>query len=70
MHTFKGPSGTTFNYHSDMSGDVYVDTAEGHLKVPGRDLLALVAEYVRLERITVIESMEADELLGVKEGKP
>lgn len=67
MHTLNAPKGTRFHYNSDLSGNVIVMTPEGEFHVPGDDLLAFVADYVREERIARLEQASAAELLGLRE---
>ena len=57
----------TFNYNSDLSGDIIISTAlrYNELQVPGEALLAFVAEYVRRQRIGALEDASASEILGV-----
>ena len=58
----------TFNYNSDLSGDVIISTALRHneLHVPGTALLAFVANYVRRQRIGALEDASENEILGVQ----
>jgi hypothetical protein len=63
MHTFTGPEGTTFNFNSDMSGEVRVLPARERptsLKmstretwVPGADLIAF-AQYLASDYPTTL----------------
>ena len=57
-----------FNYNSDLSGDVIISTALRHneLHVPGEALLAFMANYVRQQRIGVLEDASNSEILGVR----
>ncbi len=55
----------TFNYNSDLSGNVTITTREGRIDVPGCELVAFVAEYVRGQRINALESATTRELLGL-----
>lgn len=68
MHT---TSGTRFRYfhNGDFSGDVQIadkDTGETLLTVPFADLALLVAERIRLDRISDLESASVKEVLGVR----
>lgn len=66
MHTLEYAK-TTFNFNSDLSGDVRIVTANGgEIEVPGYDLVCFVAEYVRRQRIYEIESMHVHEVLNVR----
>ncbi len=70
-HTFEGPSKKTrFHYNSDLSGDVsiHVDDENGlrALNVPGEDLLAFVADYVRGRKISALEDAEWHEVFGIE----
>lgn len=71
-HAYKGPSGKTrFHHNSDLSGNVaiHVDDENGlrAINVPGVDLLAFVAEYVRGRKISEVESAEWHAVLGISE---
>lgn len=57
---------TTFSHHGDYSGPVTIRVQNGaSLDVPGGDLIAFVAEYVRAVKIAELESARALEILGV-----
>lgn len=66
MKAFDAHGYTAF-HNSDFSGDVHLQKNGPGVgfTVPGRFLLSLVAEYIRLERISVIEQMSDAEVLGV-----
>lgn len=72
-HTYYGPQGTRFHNNSDLSGDVIAtvrpyDSRDGTqitVRIPGEDIKSLVAQYVRLEKITRLEDMDDDEVLGL-----
>lgn len=70
MHTFTGEK-ATFHFSSDMSGDVQIVIRRGQdfdsLHVPGVDLIAFVAEYVRSQMISAVEQMSVHEVLGIPE---
>lgn len=76
MHSLAGIS-CYFNHSADLSGDVEISvdasrtivlpTGKTIVKVYGADLLLLVAEYVRLEKIARIEQMTTDQVLGIEE---
>lgn len=59
---------TAFTYSSDMSGDVEVMLLEDKstMMVPGADLLAFMAEVVRLRRIAELETASDEEILGAR----
>lgn len=71
MHHFKGPSGSTFTYNSDLSGDVRINVGaperdgEYEIDVPGADLLAFVAAYVAGRRIAALQMADDFEILGI-----
>lgn len=52
----------TFNFNSDLSGNVNICTNEGSFWVPGEAILEFGAEYIRLQQIT----MTVNELLGIE----
>ncbi len=57
MHTFKTDDDkTVFNFNSDFSGDVIIKRNGKTVNVPGRDLLALIAEHIRREKISRLEN--------------
>jgi len=69
-----------FHYNPDLSGDVevYLDgdrvtdlvTGKRIVSIYGADLMLLVAEYVRLEKIARVEQMTMDQVLGIEEPLP
>ena len=63
MNHFEGPDGTHFHSNSDLSGDVIISENGVQYRVPGRDLLAFVANYVRDERIAALEHASDEEIL-------
>lgn len=75
MKSFKGPKGTTFFYWSRGEGDVEIVPAEaetdparmldGRVTIPGEDIKAFVADLVRTERISALEQMNDEKLLGM-----
>jgi len=71
MPTHICDSGTRFHYNSDLSGDVLVQvgragvTTHHPVAIPGHDLLAFVAEYVRRRKINQWEDASTAELLGL-----
>ena len=74
MHHFSGTK-TVFNFNSDLSGDVLIhnpDTELGwdeqtELAIPGEDLLAFIANFVRNARISQLEQCSDSEILGIRE---
>jgi hypothetical protein len=66
MHAHHAHGYTAF-YNSDFSGDVHLQKngPGAGFTVPGRFLLSLVAEFIRLERISLIEQQSDAEVLGV-----
>lgn len=61
MHSFDAPSGTTYFHNGDFSGFIeYGDSKGGYATLPFADLKALVAEYVRRERISAVEGQDSD----------
>jgi hypothetical protein len=71
VHTFKGKK-ACFNYNSDFSGEVIITVPLSHglgsatIEVNGQDILDLVAEHIRLEKIGRLEQLSTEELLGVR----
>jgi hypothetical protein len=64
MHTHR-TSNTTFIYNSDLSGDVVIRRGEDETQVPGTDLLAFLAHYVRTEKTSAVEQASDREILGL-----
>ena len=67
MHSFNGKS-CTIHYNSDFSGETIIYNENDHteIRVDSQDLINFVAEYVRSKRISRLEYMDLDEILGVK----
>lgn len=67
MHSFNGKS-CTMHHNEDFSGEVIIcnknDNTEVH--VDTQDLIDFIAEYVRSKKLSLIENMSSDEILGVK----
>ena len=72
-HSWEGPNGTKIMYNPDLS-EVIVrvpyeaiekDAWGRTVRIDGPDLLAFVADYVRRERVSALEDMDAEEILGV-----
>lgn len=82
-HTSEGPEGTVFIHNGGYDGDVKIvvgseqvqswdggpieHTEKLHVTVPFNDLKALVAQYVRMERVCALDDSEMtdDEVLGL-----
>lgn len=63
-----------FNCNSDLSGDVIIRRFSGkeddaslaaEIAIPGDAILYLVAQHVRDCRISVLEDMDTEKLLGI-----
>lgn len=73
MHTYAAPHGTRFHHDGDALRSpnsrviIVAKDATAGLEIPCGDLLALVAELVRSERISAIEDATHLELLGLPE---
>jgi len=71
MHTYVCDSGTRFQYASDLSGDVLVQagrdgvTTHNPVAIPGHDLLAFVAAWVRMHKIARLDDASPAEILGL-----
>ncbi len=73
MHGYQTESGVSFNYNGDYSGDVIIrapnwdDEKEMlQVKVSFEDLKDLVASSIRMKRISEIEQMTTEQLLGLE----
>ena len=64
MHTFNGKSCTIF-HNGDMSGNLIIAKDNVEIKIDSQDILDLVAEYIRQEKISKLEQMETNELLNL-----
>jgi len=68
MHTFAHGS-TRIHHNQDGSGDaIIVDDLCGiaEVRVPCKTIIAFAAELVRAQRISQIEQMTAEQVLGIK----
>lgn len=67
-HTTNAPGGTAFIHNGDYSGDVEIVAADKTrgVTIPFEDLMWVVADYVRLQRISKIEEASALSLLGLE----
>lgn len=66
MHNYNGKS-CSIIYNSDMSGDtVIVDKENGKsVSISGYDILDFVASYIRDKKVSALENMSTDEILGL-----
>lgn len=66
MHNYNGKS-CSIIYNSDMSGDtVIVDKVNGKsVSISGYDILDFVASYIRDKKVSALENMSTDEILGL-----
>ena len=66
MHTFEGKS-CRIHFNSDMSGEVHICNKESNeeIQVEGQDILDFVANYVRHEKISVLEQAETKDIFGL-----
>lgn len=66
MHAFHAPSGTVYSHNSDLSGSVSWSPKPGiWLEIPGEDIIALVAQYVRNQKIADLEEVGDSTILGL-----
>ena len=67
MHTFEGKS-CRIHHNSDMSGEIYIcdKNSDKELVVEGQDNLDFVADYIRTEKIGMLEQMSTDSILHLK----
>ena len=67
MHTFDGKS-CKIHYNSDMSGEVNIcdKITDKELIVEAQDILDFVADYIRNEKIGMLEQMSTDNILHLK----
>ncbi len=67
MHSHRSLDGKTmFNFNSDFSGDVDIETSTGYgvISIPGEDLLEFVALcYILPNEISRLEDMDWKQLL-------
>ena len=66
MHNYNWKS-CSIIYNSDMSGDtVIVDKVNGKsVSISGYDILDFVASYIRDKKVSALENMSTDEILGL-----
>ena len=67
MYTHKTDNGTIFLYNSGLTGDVTIKRGGQEMGVPGKDILRLVAAYIRSEQIAQLEQATDEKILGLKE---
>ena len=67
MHTFEGKS-CRIHHNNDMSGEVHIcdKNSDKELVLDAHDILDFVADYVRSERIGMLEQMSTDSILHLK----
>ncbi len=69
MHTTRGRAGTVFLHNGGYDGDVIIQTnqmtSDGEAIVPMADILQLVADQVRSQRIARLEDASPEEILGL-----
>ena len=60
---------TIFHYDDDGGGDVIIIRGKKEFTIPFEDLIDLVAEYVRMQKLIKLEAMTSGELLlGLLDG--
>lgn len=67
MHTFEGKS-CRIHHNSDMSGEVYIcdKNSDKELVIDAQDILDFVADYIRSQRIGMLEQMSTENILDLK----
>lgn len=67
MHTFEGKS-CRIHHNSDMSGKIHIcdKNSDKQLDVDAQDVLDFVANYIRTERIEMLEQMSTESILYLK----
>ena len=69
MHTYNYEN-YTFNYNSDLSGEVIIyDTLKPNeqIEIEGHALVEFVAEFIKNKKIAELENATTSELLGIEE---
>ena len=70
---YEGEEEFTFYYNFDLSGNVVIVKGYGdssqRIEIPGKALLDFVANWVRNQRIAVLEEQGTDEVLGLGSGE-
>lgn len=65
MHTFTGES-CKIHYNSDMSGSVHIVNNHNELmEVSAIDLIGFISNYVVHEKISNLQNMSPQEVLGI-----
>lgn len=54
-----------FHYSSDLSGNVIIQLVDNELEVPGKALLDFIGGWVAARRISQLEYMEPQDVLGI-----
>ena len=67
MHTFEGKS-CRIHHNNDMSGEIHIcdKNSDKELVVEGQDILDFAADYIKTERIGMLEQMSSDSILHLK----
>ena len=69
-HSLSGPHGTSFNYNSDLSGELTIHRGDNAITVPARDVVWFVGAVVQNEKIRSIEDKTPFEILGLEIERP
>lgn len=65
--TYRLPNDTHISVNSDLSGcNIYRDNKE-IVRIPRYTLLAIVADYVRMQKISILEGQKSEEILGIED---
>lgn len=65
-HTYHAGKDTWFIGNSDLSGDITIHHKGKEFDVPGWTLLHFVANWVREERKSALDSTPPEDILGVR----
>ena len=67
IHTFEGKS-CRIHHDNDMSGEIHIcdKNSDKELVVEAQDILYFVADYIKTERIGMLEQMNTDSILNLK----
>lgn len=58
--------GYTLHYNSDFSGEVILsDNINNQFKIEGESLLYFIAQWITIQRITTLEEMDTNQILGI-----
>lgn len=55
---------TTFNFHSDMRGDVIIRVGDDEVRTDANDLVEFVLSGLVRDKISVLENLTGEELRG------